>query len=60
MPDTKQNPLEIAKDYKERLEAELSRLDEFLEMACRLSNPANSMHAELFADEKTETPLALH
>ena len=60
MPDTKQNPLEIAKDYKERLEAELSELDEFLEMACQLSSPANSMHAEFFPDEKTETPLVVH
>lgn len=60
MRDTKQNPLEIAKHYKERLEAELSQLDEFLEMACQLSIPEISMHAEFFPDEKTETPLVLH
>ena len=60
MSDTKADLRQIAADYRAHLTAELVKVDDFIAMADRLSEPAENIGAHLRLTDAEEVPLELH
>ena len=60
MSDTKADLKQIAADYRATLTAELVKVDDFITMADRLSEPGENVGVHLRLIDAEEVPLELH